>query len=410
MLYRAYDAMQWMVRPMNAWAGLMGTAFEFPHLDTPYSAPFSASFEMMERLTRTYHKPDFEIETVEVAGKSYGIEEEIIDGRPFADLKHFKKVAQGRAKAPKQPPLLIVAPLSGHYATLLRDTVGTALQHFDVYITDWHNARDVPLSAGSFNLDDYVGYVRGFLNMFDRRPHVMGVCQPSVPVFAATALMAKDKASKRPASLTMMGGPIDTRRCPTEVNSFAEEKEFDWFAQNMVYTVPASYRGQSRMVYPGFLQLISFMSMNPDLHTRSHVQFFNHLVAGDGDSAEKHREFYNEYLAVMDIPAEFYLDTLKKVFKEHHLPLGKLEIGGRPVRPDSITDIPVLTIEGEKDDITGYGQTEAAHDLLPNLPSKWKSHYVQKGAGHYGVFNGRRWREQIYPKVVAFADKAEAAL
>ena len=410
MLYRTYDAMQWMARPVNAWAGFVGAAFNYPHMDTPLSAPVSASVEMLERLTRTYNKPEFEIESVEIDGKVFEIEEEIVEGRPFADLRHFKKLRSGRTQAPKLPPLLIVAPLSGHYATLLRDTVRSTLQAFDVYITDWRNARDVPLSAGSFNLDDYVGYVRGFLNTFDRRPHIMAVCQPSVPVFAAAALMAKDKASKRPASLTMMGGPIDTRRCPTEVNSFAEEKEFDWFAQNMVHTVPSSYRGQSRMVYPGFLQLISFMSMNPDLHTRSHAQFFNHLITGDGDSAEKHREFYNEYLAVMDLPAEFYLDTLKKVFKEHHLPNGKLEIGGRPVRPDAITDIPVFTIEGEKDDITGFGQTEAAHDLLPNLPKKLKSHYVQKGAGHYGVFNGRKWREQIYPKVVKFAAMAEKAL
>lgn len=358
----------------------------------------AASAELFERVTRQYPKAPFNLPTTTIDGREVKITEKVIQHLPFCNLLHFERDAAGS----DDPKVLLVAPLSGHYATLLRGTVEALLPDHDVYITDWINARDVSLAEGPFHFADYVETVRTFLTTLGSDVHVMAVCQPSVPVMAAASLMAEDNDPNRPRSLILMGGPIDTRRNPTEVNRFAEEKDMSWFEKQVIHMVPAMYNGRGRLVYPGFLQLSGFMSMNMDRHMNAHLHYYRHLIRGDGDSAEKHREFYDEYLSVMDLPAEFYLETVRDVFKEHTLPNGTMKVRDRLVKPACITDIALMTIEGEKDDITGAGQTIAAHDLCSNLPAALHTHYLQPKVGHYGIFNGRRWREEILPHVRTF--------
>ena len=360
----------------------------------------AASAELFQRVTKVYGKPSFGIETVLVGGERVPVTERIVWRRPFCNLIHFERsIPSPRYPSPK---VLVVAPMSGHYATLLRGTVEALLPNFDVYITDWIDARMVPLSQGSFDLDDYIDYVISISHFLKGEAHVLAVCQPAVPVLAAAAVMDEDRDPLRPRSMTLMGGPIDTRINPTAVNELAQEKDLGWFRRNVIMTVPFPHPGFMRQVYPGFLQLSGFMSMNLDRHVTAHYDFYQHLVKGDGDSAEKHREFYNEYNAVMDLTAEFYLQTVDHVFIRHSLPTNTMQHRGRTVDLTKLSTIAMLTVEGEKDDISGPGQTEAAHDICINLPDHLRAHYLQPGVGHYGVFNGSRFRSEIAPRISDF--------
>lgn len=401
MLYQIHEFQHAALSPMRFVAQAMQNVFSNPWLPLSYThtaRTLAAGAELFERMTRQYPKPPFGLDTTVVAGRTVAVRERVALSLPFCNLLHFERAERD----PDDPVILLVAPMSGHHATLLRGTVEALLPDHEVYITDWVNARDVPLAEGAFGLADYVDYVRAFLRHLGPDTHVMAVCQPSVPVLAAAALMAEDQDPYRPRSLVLMGGPIDTRRNPTEVNRFAESHPMEWFEQRVIHMVPIAYRGRGRLVYPGFLQLSGFMSMNLDRHVNAHLHYFRHLIRGDGDSAEKHRDFYDEYLSVMDLPAEFYLQTVRDVFKEHRLPQGTLHLRGRTVNPAAITDIALMTVEGEKDDITGPGQTVAAHDLCANIPKGLRQHHLQPKVGHYGIFNGRRWREEILPHVRAF--------
>lgn len=401
MLYQLHEMQHAAVAPMRLVAQTMRGLFSHPWLPLSYTSSartVAAAAELFERVTRQYPKPHFNLPTTVINGETRTVREEIVLRLPFCDLIHFAR----DGGSSDDPAVLLVAPMSGHYATLLRGTVEALLPEHNVYITDWVNARDVPLLAGHFDFASYVGYVRSFLEFLGPQTAVMAVCQPSVPVMAAVALMSEDKDPNRPASVTLMGGPIDTRRNSTDVNKFAEDHEMDWFLQRVIHHVPVSYGGRGRRVYPGFLQLSGFMSMNMDRHVNAHLHYYRHLIKGDGDSAEKHREFYDEYLSVMDLPAEFYLDTIREVFKNHSLPKGELMVNGRRVDLGAITDVALMTVEGEKDDITGAGQTIAAHDLCCNLPADLHKHHLQPKVGHYGIFNGRRWREEILPHVRDF--------
>ena len=363
----------------------------------------AASLEVFAHATAPHGKPEFGIESVHVDGKDVPVHEEILLRKPFGQLKHFYR--EGRDEGPH---LLIVAPMSGHYATLLRGTVERLLPDCDVYITDWRDAKLVPTSEGSFTLDDYIDYLIEFLDLIGtktgQRPHLLAVCQPAVPAFAATALMGEDKHPHRPRTLTMMGGPIDTRKAPTAVNTLATQRPFAWFEQNVIATVPMIYPGAGRKVYPGFLQLAGFMTMNLGSHLISHWEMFKHLVVGDEESAASTQKFYDEYRAVCDMTAEFYLQTVDVVFQQHQLPKGELEHRGRLVKPEAIRDTALLAIEGERDDISGIGQTKAALDIATKLPASQKKYFMAKDVGHYGIFNGRKWREKIAPVVEKFIE------
>lgn len=361
----------------------------------------SAVCEVFERTTRRYDKPVFGIETTRVGDVDVAVTENVVWQKPFCRMIHFRRDAENDA-ALDLPKVLLFAPMSGHYATLLRGTVETLLPTHDVYITDWQDARDVPVSAGAFNLDDYIDYARQMIRCFRGDVHVFAVCQPSVPVLAAAALMEADEEPYIPRSITLAGGPVDTRVSPTAVNHLAEEKGTRWFRDNVISVVPWSNPGAGRAVYPGFLQLTGFMTMNLDRHMNAHADLFRHLVDGDGDSAEKHRTFYDEYLAVMDLTAEFYLQTIDSVFVRHSLPRGTLMHRGRHVDLSAIKRIALMTIEGEKDDITGLGQCRAALELTPNLSDAKKLHYTCPKVGHYGVFNGSRFRNDIAPRIAQF--------
>jgi poly(3-hydroxybutyrate) depolymerase len=378
-----------------------------PFTLVPMAGRMSAGFELMYRLGKDYEKPAFGINTVVTAGTEVVVQEQVALERPFCRLIRFKRFTD----APKaleamkvQPTVLIVAPLSGHHSTLLRDTVRSLLQDHKVYITDWTDARMVPVSAGPFHLDDYIAYVQDFIRHIGSDIHVMSVCQPTVPVLAAVSLMAS-AGEKPPLSMTMMGGPIDARRSPTSVNNLAMTRSFEWFENNVIYRVPQNYPGAQRRVYPGFLQHTGFVAMNPDRHATSHYDYFLDLVRGDEDSAEAHRQFYDEYNAVLDLPAEYYLDTVKTVFQEFALPKGRMFVGDELVKPQAIRDCSLLSIEGELDDISGNGQTEAAHALCLNIPRERRAHFLAQGVGHYGIFSGRRWREMIFPRVRDFIRK-----
>ena len=376
---------------------------------TEFGKSMAASASLVESLTRTYGKPVWGLESTEINGKSVDVDVEVVWSEPWCQLLHFKRDSEELADAlghdTPQPRLLIVAPLSGHYATLLRGTVEAFLPHFEVYITDWTDARMVPVMQGRFDLDDYISYVRTMISEVGPGANVLAVCQPGPPTLAAVALMAQDDDPNQPASMTFMGSPIDCRQSPTVPNLLAEEREYEWFENNMIFTVPAPYPGALRRVYPGFVQLSSFMNMNWDRHVDAQWNFFEHLVGDDGDGAQKHREFYDEYLSVLDLSAEFYLDTIKRVFQEHQLAKGEFYHQGRLVKPDLIRKTALMTVEGENDDISGIGQTQAAHTLCTNIPEDMQEDYVQPGVGHYGVFNGSRFQKEIVPRVVNFIHK-----
>jgi poly(3-hydroxybutyrate) depolymerase len=402
MFYQLYELNHAAMQPFRTYADalrLLYTSPFNPASQTQWGRSVAAAAELFERTTRRYGKPAFGLGKTRIGFQDVPVSEQIVWSRPFCDLIHFQRgVSGGRA----DPKLLIVAPMSGHYATLLRGTVEAMLPHCEVYITDWADARMVPLGEGSFDLDDYIDYVVAMLHHLGEGTHVMAVCQPSVPVLAAVALMEAGNDPFAPATMTLMGGPIDTRRNPTAVNKLAQERGIDWFRDNVIMQVPWPAPGFMRSVYPGFLQLSGFMSMNLDRHITAHKDFFLHLVKNDGDGAEKHREFYDEYLAVMDLTAEFYLQTVDTVFVRHALPKGEMTHRGTPVLPSAIRNTALLTIEGERDDISGLGQTEAAHDLCSGIPAGRKMHYVQPVVGHYGVFNGSRFRAEIVPRIVDF--------
>lgn len=403
MYYQLYELNHAALQPLRACADatrLLYTNPLNPLSATRLGRSMAATAEVFERATRRYGKPEFGLKTATVDGATVDVVEEVVWSRPFCNLIRFNRDLPRRRRP--DPKVLIVAPMSGHYATLLRGTVEAMMGHAEVYITDWVDARMVPLAEGRFDLDDYVDYLIAMLHHMGPGVHVMGVCQPAVPVLAAVALMEGRDDPFTPASMTLMGGPIDTRRNPTAVNLLAEEKSIDWFRDNAVMPVPWPNPGFMRDVYPGFLQLSGFMSMNLDRHLIAHKDFFMHLVKDDGDSAEKHRSFYDEYLAVMDLSAEFYLQTVETVFINHDLPLGRMTHRGEPVDPAVIRNVGLFTVEGENDDISGVGQTQAAHDLCLNIPQAMRAHYVQPRVGHYGVFNGSRFRAEIVPRIASF--------
>lgn len=378
-----------------------------PATATPVGRSIAAGCEVFERATRQYGKPAFGITKTIIDGQTLPVEEKIVWSDTFCDLIQFQRMTpagQGPDMTDKMAKIVLVAPMSGHYATLLRGTVEGLLPHHDVYITDWVDARKVPLSEGSFDLDDYIDYMINISHFFEGDVHFVAVCQPSVPVLAAVARMEEDGDPFSPKSMTLMGGPIDTRVNPTVVNELASKNDLHWFENNVIMTVPFPHPGMMRRVYPGFLQLSGFMSMNLDRHMTAHREYYNHLVDGDGDSAEKHREFYDEYLAVMDLTSEFYLQTVDTVFIRHALPLREMMHRDKRVDTSAIEKVALLTVEGEKDDISGLGQTAAAHDLCDGLPNEMKTRYVQPSVGHYGVFNGSRFRSGIRPEISNFVN------
>ncbi len=404
MLYQLREMQRSFLTPVMQWADMSSKLLTnpvFPLAHTPFSQRIAAGYELMYRLGKDYEKPEFNITTTVVNGDTIAITEAVVVNKPFCRLIHFKKDANGL----QQPKVLLVAPMSGHHSTLLRDTVRGLLPDHDVYITDWTDARMVPLSAGPFHLDDYIFYVQEFMRLLAPNLHVISVCQPTAPVLAAISLMASAKDKKMPKTMTMMGGPIDPRKSPTKVNNLATEKKFSWFENTVIYAVPPNYPGFGRKVYPGFLQHAGFIAMNPGRHAQSHREFYMHLVTGDCESAESHRQFYNEYNAVLDMPAECYLDTIKTVFQDFSLAKGTWEVDGQLVRPQDITNVALFTVEGELDDISGAGQTQAAHDLCSGIPAGMKQDFVAPECGHYGIFSGRRWRELICPKIGAFIQK-----
>jgi len=372
-----------------------------PLAHTTFGKSIAAAAELFERSTRRYSRPEWDIASALVGGNRVPVNVVTVWERPFCKLLHFAR-AFDRAPARPQPKVLIVAPMSGHYATLLRGTVEAFLPNHDVYVTDWADARTVPVSEGRFDLDDYIDYLVSMLHVLGGDTHVIAVCQPSVPVLAAVAIMEADEDPYIPASMTLMGGPIDTRVNPTAVNRLAQDRGTEWFRRNVITKVPFPHPGVMRDVYPGFLQLNGFVSMNLDRHIEAHKNLFMNLVQGDGDSAQKHREFYDEYLAVMDLSAEFYLQTVETVFVQHALPKGEMTHRGRPVDPGRISHVALLTVEGEHDDISGLGQTEAAHELCSHIPAERRRHWMQPGVGHYGVFNGSRFRSEIAPRIADF--------
>jgi poly(3-hydroxybutyrate) depolymerase len=405
-LYHLHELQRRFLNPLSVWAQATSELFSSPYSPlayTPVSRRLAAGYDLLHRIGKHYEKPQFDIRSIEVDGKEVPVVEEVLDTRPFCRLLRFKRVwPSGMAKRPADPKVLIVAPLSGHHASLLRDTVRALLPEHDVAITEWIDARLVPLSQGPFHLDDYVQYVIDFIRDYGPDVNVISVCQPTVPVLAAISLMASAKDPKLPKTMTMMGGPIDSRKSPTQVNALAMRKNIEWFENNVIFKVPSAYPGYLRSVYPGFLQHAGFVAMNPDRHLNSHWDYYLDLLKGDMDDVESHRKFYDEYNAVMDLPAEYYLDTIRIVFQEHRLPNGTWKVHGEAVRPQDITSVALFTIEGELDDISGSGQTQAAHELCKNIPKSRKQHLTAKGVGHYGIFSGRRWREQIAPQIRDF--------
>ena len=422
MLYQIYETQRSLMEPFADFAQAASKLFSnplSPFNQVPLAQRMSAGYDLLYRLGKDYEKPTFNIPSVDVDGVGVAIHERIELDKPFCELRRFKRFSDDPATLTKikgQPVVLIVAPLSGHYATLLRDTVRTMLKDHKVYITDWKNARLVPLSEGEFHLDDYVNYVQEFIRYLQGvygNCHVISVCQPTVPVLAAVSLMAS-RGETTPLTMTMMGGPIDARKSPTSVNNLAMNRSFEWIENNVIYKVPGNFPGAGRRVYPGFLQHTGFVAMNPDRHANSHYDYFKDLIKGDDASAEAHRKFYDEYNAVLDMDADYYLETIRTVFQEYSLvngtwdvrsPEGKVE----RVRPQDITTTALFTVEGELDDISGSGQTEAAHDLCTGIVRKEQRHLEAKGAGHYGIFSGRRWRELVYPQVKAFIVEHQAS-
>ena len=415
MLYQIHENQRSVKHSIASFAQSASRAYAnplSPLAQLPFAKNLSASYGLMHRLGKDYKKPSFKLEAIDVAGRSVMVLEVVEVARPFCDLINFKRLSDDVATLEMiedQPVVLLVAPLSGHYATLLRDTVKTLLQDHKVYITDWTNASLIPVAEGEFHLDDYVNYVQDFIRHLQRlhgNCHVVSVCQPTVPVLAAVSLMAS-RGEQQPLSMTMMGGPIDARESPTSVNEFATGKSFEWFENNVIYAVPANHPGAGRRVYPGFLQHTGFVAMNPQSHTQHHIDYFTDLLHDDVAAAEAHRKFYDEYNAVLDMDAAFYLDTIKVVFQDYNLALGTWDVknsAGVPerVRPQDITQTPVLSVEGELDDIAGIGQTSAVHTLCSGLSAAQHQHLEIPGAGHYGIFSGRRWHEVTYPVLKTF--------
>lgn len=406
MLYHLYDFQQALLTPARVAAELMRSAFQNPWnplSHTQAGRTIAAGAEVFERVTRRFGEPEWALHTTIIDGKKVDVIEETIVEKPFCQLLHFKRDIKR-----KDPQVLVVAPMSGHYATLLRGTVEALLPHHDVYVTDWTDARMVPLRDGRFNLDDFITYLRQFMSLLGPNTHLIAVCQPAVPVLAAVSLMASEDDPNQPLSMTLMGGPIDTRISKTAVNRLAEERPLSWFENTVVDTVPGYYPGAFRKVYPGFLQLSGFMSMNLDRHVGAHMKFYQHVIQGDGESADFHRKFYNEYNAVMDITGEFYIQTIDTVFQRHLLPRGQMKWRDPltqklvDVRPQDIEHTALFTIEGELDDISSRGQTTSAHDLCYNLSQKKQYHQFQLNTGHYGIFNGSRWRNEIMPRIRHF--------
>lgn len=405
-LYNLYELQHILMTPMRMQAILTRSVFKNPWNPlhhTAFGKTVAATAEMIERGTRRFGRPEFELNETIIGGKPVKVTEKTVVDKPFCRLINFRRSIQRN-----DPKVLIVAPISGHYATLLRGTVEALLPHHDVYITDWEDARQVPIKEGKFNLDTCITYLREFMSLLGGDTHLMAVCQPAVPVLAAVSLMASESDPNQPLTMTLMGGPIDTRVSKTQVTELAETRPLSWFENTVIHEVPFFYPGAYRKVYPGFLQLGGFMSMNLDKHVGSHLNFYKHLVQGDGESADSHKEFYNEYLAVMDIPAEFYLQTVETVFQKQLLPRGRMKwrdpLSDKlvDVRPQDIKHTALLTIEGERDDISARGQTTATHELCYNLPQSKQFHHFQLGCGHYGIFNGRRWRSEIMPRVRHF--------
>jgi poly(3-hydroxybutyrate) depolymerase len=411
--YQMYEMAHLALAPARAFSDATRVLLSDPNnplSHTMFGRNIAASAELFERMTRRYGKPRFGLTSTMAAGERVPVADTVVWERPFCRLLHFSRdlpSLRGR-----QPRLLIVAPMSGHYATLLRGTVEAFLPYFEVYVTDWADAGMVPVSLGSFDLDDYIDYLMEICRFLGRGAdgvglHALGVCQPAVPLIAAVARMEAENDPASPASMILMGGPIDARRSPTAVNTLAHSRGVDWFRRNCIVTVPYPHPGVGREVYPGFLQLSGFMAMNLDRHVNAHLEMFDHLVRGDGDSAEKHRDFYDEYLAVMDLCAEYYLQTVEKVFVQHLLPKGEMTHRGYPIRLPEIRRAALMTVEGENDDISGVGQTYAAQELCTGIPASRKTHYLQKGVGHYGVFNGSRFRAEIAPRIRDFISAIE---
>jgi poly(3-hydroxybutyrate) depolymerase len=392
MMYSVYQMHSDIMEPIRAAAKVSAAALR--HWDAPVSLlrNLTAACELLARTRLTHHRPAFGIDAVALQGREVGVREVVAQATPFATLLHFQKDL-----AVAQPRVLLVAPLSGHFATLLRDTVRTLLPEHDVYLTDWHNARDVSTAAGDFGIDDYVEHIVRFIEAIGPGTHVIAVCQPCVAVLSAIALMAQAGNPAQPSSMTLMAGPIDTRVNPTRVNELATSQSLDWFERNLISIVPQRFAGAGRRVYPGFLQLGAFMSMNMARHVKAHIELFEHLARGEDDKAQAAMAFYEEYFAVLDLPAEFYLQTVGTIFQQHALPLGKLHWRGQLIDPGAIRRTALLTVEGEKDDICAVGQTVAAQDLCKGLRAYRKRHHMQAGVGHYGVFSGKRWQHQIYP-------------
>ncbi len=402
-LYSLYEMQQASVTPLRIFANASKQITSSPFSPWSYTGvgrTLMAGFELIERVTKKYGKPEFGLTSTVIDGKEIEVTDEVVAEKTFCQLRHFKR--KGVKDGPK---LLIVAPMSGHHATLLRGTVEGLLPHADVYITDWIDGKEVPFYLGNFNLDDYISYLIEFLQFLGPDTHTMAVCQPAVPLYAAVAIMSEDKNPCTPSSMTLMGGPIDTRKAPTQVNQLATERPLEWFETHVISRVPMNYPGFMRRVYPGFLQLTGFMTMNLDRHVGEHLKLFNHLIEGDGESAEAHRKFYDEYLSVADLPAEFYLQTIEKVFQKQLLPRGKFNYADRIVNPGAINKTGILCVEGERDDISGIGQTKAALKISTGLSDSKKRYHLQKGVGHYGIFNGRKYREFIVPVIMEHIKK-----
>jgi len=407
MLYQLYETQRALLSPFAEFASATSKLYNHPlspFAHTPGAQRVSAGLDLMHRLSKDYEKPQFGITSVKVDKVDVAVQEQVAIAKPFCRLLRFKRFSDEVSvlhHLKDDPTVLVVAPLSGHHSTLLRETVRELLKDHKVFITDWTDARMVPLDAGPFHLDDYIAYVQEFIRHIGPDVNVISVCQPTVPVLAAISLMAS-RGEATPRTMTMMGGPIDARKSPTAVNNLATNKPFEWFENNVIYRVPTNFPGAGRAVYPGFLQHTGFVAMNPDRHLTSHYDYFLDLMRGDDDSAEFHRSFYDEYNAVLDMPAEYYLDTIRTVFQDFALVNGSWKVGGELVRPQDIKTTALLTIEGELDDISGAGQTRAAHDLCTGIAKGRQFHYDAIGAGHYGIFSGRRWREKVYPTVRDF--------
>lgn len=409
MLYHAYELSHAAVAPWRQAADYQKRLYQSPYNPLSYTwagRSFVAACDLFESLTRRYAKPEWNLHKTLINGYPVSVTEEVVWRKPFCELLYFRRsaseLALARPTAKADPRVLLVAPLSGHYATLLRRTVEAFLPDHEVFVTCWSDAREVPLADGQFDLNDYIDYIMDMIRVVGPQAHIVGICQPGPPVLAAIALMSEDEDPALPATMTYMGSPIDPRESPTVPNKVALERSYGWFKDNVIYSVPWPNKGFMRRVYPGFLQLGGFISMNHERHFLAHKEYFEHLVQGDCDSVYKHREFYDEYLAVLDLTEEFYLQTIRDVFQEFKLPRGEFFHGGRRVRPQAINKVALMTVEGEKDDISGIGQTQAAHGLCSGLPEDMKVDYIQPGVGHYGVFSGTRFRTEIQPRMRQF--------